>query len=109
MGPGQPGAPGAPAQEPALVELKNLRRHEAAHVLHQRLPTSPLGSPAQDQPMSIGAALACHPVQVCSDEVSGTELVEHWISGKDTVAFKGLAFLYHVITSPSFEDNLPCV
>lgn len=40
MGPGHPGAPGAPAQDPALVVLKNLRRHEAAHVLHQHLHTS---------------------------------------------------------------------
>lgn len=61
---GQPGAPGAPAQDPAWVELKNLRKHEAARVLHQHLPTCPLGNPAQDQPVSIGAALAYHPVQL---------------------------------------------
>lgn len=63
MGPGHPGAPGAPAQDPALVVLKNLRRHEAAHVLHQHLHTSPLGNPAQDQPMSIRPAVSYHLAQ----------------------------------------------
>ncbi|GAB1302677.1 Properdin [Apodemus speciosus] len=63
-GPGHPGAPGPPVQDPALVELKNLRRHEAAHVLHQHLHNSPPGSPAQGQPMSIGAAVASHLAQM---------------------------------------------
>lgn len=63
MGLGHPGAPGTPAQDPALVELKNQRRHEAAHVLHQPLHSSPLGGPAQDQLMSIGAAVAYHLAQ----------------------------------------------
>lgn len=63
MGPGHPGAPGTPAQDHALAELKNLRRHEAAHVLHQHLHTNPLGIPAQDQPMSIGFAVAYHLAQ----------------------------------------------
>lgn len=107
MGPGHPGAPGTPAQDPALVELKNLRRHEAAHVLHQHLHTSPLGSPAQDQPMSIGAAVAYHLAQVCRDEAIGIHLVELWISGKGRVPFEGMEFLYHVTRSLSSEDNLP--
>lgn len=106
MGPGEPGVPGAPAQDPALEELKNLRRHEAAPVLHQHLHASLLGSPAQEQPMSIGVALACHPAQVCMNEATGMQLVELWISGEDTVLFDVREFLYHVIRSPLFEENL---
>jgi hypothetical protein len=58
-----------------LVVLKNLRRHEAAHVLHQHLHTSPLGNPAQDQPMSIRPAVAYHLAQVCRDEAIVMQLV----------------------------------
>lgn len=76
MGPGLPGALGAPAQAPAMVDPVSLRRHEAAHALHLSPPSSLLGSPAQEQPMSNGAALACHPVQVCEDEAADVGLIQ---------------------------------
>nr|CCO13706.1 alternative protein CFP [Homo sapiens] len=46
-GPGPPGAPGPPAQPPATVDPTNLRRHEAASVLHLSPPRNLLGSPAR--------------------------------------------------------------
>lgn len=76
MGPGLPGDLGAPAQAPVVVDPTTLRRNEAAHAPHLSPPRSLLGSPAQEQPTSSGAALACHPVQVCGDETADMGLIQ---------------------------------
>ncbi|ELK17035.1 hypothetical protein PAL_GLEAN10003169 [Pteropus alecto] len=58
-----------------MVDPVRLWRDEAARVLHLSPPRILLGSRAQGQPMSSGAAVACHPAQVHRDEASDTLLL----------------------------------
>jgi hypothetical protein len=89
MGRGLPGAPGAPAQVPAMVDPKSLRRPAAASVLHQSPPSNLPGSHVLDQPMNSGAALLCHPAQVCRDEAAHTLPARLLIWGTDALLCQG--------------------